>query len=81
MKVNVIITITVKYTHGGLWICFGSETCQNSEFGRVLNMWALTAFWIGHNMPWQSSEYISGSNYARILNMTGFWKCKKYTGF
>ena len=24
-------------------------------------------------MSWQSSEYISGSKYASILNMSGFW--------
>ena len=29
------------------------------------------AFSIYQNMPWQSSEYIMGSKYARILNMTG----------
>ena len=51
---------------------------ENSEYGKVLNMVGFsacecyTAFKICQNMPWQSSEYISGSKYAKILNMTGF---------
>ena len=28
-----------------------------------------TVLWICVNMPWQSSEYISGSKYAKILDM------------
>ena len=34
-----------------------------------------TTFWICQNMPWQSSEYILGSKYVRILNIAGFWIC------
>ena len=40
-----------------------------------------TAFWISQNMSWQSSEYILGSKYARILNMAEFWICKSYAEF
>ena len=55
--------------------------CQNSEYDRALNVRALQAFWICQNMPWQSSEYILGSKYVRILNMAGCWIYKNYTGF
>ena len=40
-----------------------------------------TVFWICQNIPWQSSEYISGFKYARILNLAGFWICNSYKGF
>lgn len=33
---------------------------KRSEYAKIL-------------MSWQSSEYISGSKYASILNMSGFW--------
>ena len=42
-------------------------TWESSEYGRVLNMWALHSVL---NMP----------EYATILNMTGFWICKSYAG-
>ena len=75
MQVNVIITIIIEYA----WIYLnkqGSEYALGSKHAK-----RYTAFWVRQNMPWQSSEYISGSKYFRILNMAGFWICKSYTGF
>ena len=54
------------------WICIGSLICQNSEYSKILNMAGFsisercTGFWVYQNMPWQSSEYILGSVYARV---------------
>ena len=45
-----------------------SFQCQNSEYARVLYV---LGFWIC-----QSSEYTSGSQYVRVLNMPDFaWVC------
>ena len=52
--------------------------CQNSEYVKVLNKAGFskckhyTAYSICQNKPWQSSEYILSSKYARIVNMEGF---------
>ena len=46
---------------------------QSSEYGRVLKCECYITCWIRQNIPWQSSEYILGSKYARSLNMAGFW--------
>ena len=66
------------------WICLNK---QNSEYAsvpkytKILNMAGVsisesyTAFWICQNMPWQSSWYILGSKFAKILNKTEFWVC------
>ena len=72
------------------WMCLykqDSEYAWGPKYAKILNMAGFSticqryrAFWICHNMPWQSYEYISGSRHARILNMTGFWICKSYTG-
>ena len=81
-KINFIITIIIEYA----WICLRSWICQNSEYGKVLNMTGFsiceryTGFWICPNMPWKSSEYILGSKYARILNIKEFWICKSHIG-
>ena len=54
------------------WICL-----KNRD--KILNFTGFsiceryTIFWICQNMPWQSSEYISGSKYVRVLNMAEFW--------
>ena len=37
--------------------------------------------WICQNMFLKSCEYISGSAYARILDIARFWICRTYTGF
>ena len=53
--------------------------CQNSEYGKVLIMAGFsiceryTASWRCLHLPWQSSEYILGSKYIRILNMAEFF--------
>ena len=51
---------------------------QSSEYGAILNIPALQAFWICQNMPWQGSEYILDSKNASILNMAGSWICQSY---
>ena len=43
----------------------GASICKQhkrSEYAKIL-------------MSWLSSEYTSGSKYASILNMSGFWIC------
>ena len=56
----------------------GSYICQNSEYGKVLNLTVLsireryTAILICQKMHGQSSEYqILGPKYAKLLNMSG----------
>ena len=62
-----------------------ASQCGNSEYGKVLNKAGFsrcesyTAYWICHNIPWQSSEYILSSKYVKILNMERFWICKNYS--
>ena len=69
----------------GFWIqgflCASVTKCP--EYARTCLDWVLntgfsmreryTAFWICQNMPWQSFEFISGSKYARTMNMVWFW--------
>ena len=64
------------------WICLNmpsgpiyAKILNIAKFSscRVLNMQALHSVLNSHYMPWQRFEYISGSKYARILNMAGFW--------
>ena len=53
------------------WILQGSQyasVTQRSDYVRVY-------------LDRIRTEYILGSNYARILNMAEFWICKSYTGF
>ena len=58
---------------------------QNFEYDKVLNMAKFstceryTAFC--QNMPWQRSEYISGSKHARNLTMATLWISKRNTRF
>ena len=55
-------------------ICLWFWMCQSFEYTRVLN---IPGFWIH-----QGSEYASGSEYSRVLNMPlvliipGFWICQ-----
>ena len=59
-------------------MCLRSKICQNSEYGKVLNVAGFsickcyTALSTCQNMSWQSSEYTSGSKYARILIWQGY---------
>ena len=74
-----VLTIFTKCSIIGVWQC--SEYASGSQYARVLNIplgsqhphilvfWLCSAFSIC-----QSSEY------TRILNMLGFWKCKVHTG-
>ena len=56
----------------------GPKMPKSWKYGKGLNMAGFSAcerytvFWICQNVPWQSSECISGSKYARIPNMAGF---------
>ena len=60
------------------WMCLhkqDSEYAWNPKYAKILSMAGFSicehyaVFWICQNMPWQSSEYILVSKYARILNM------------
>ena len=67
-KINRTVNIPEVLNMPKFWIW------QSFEYGRVPNMWGLN--WIYQSMSWQSSEYIFGSAYTRILDMAGFWICK-----
>ena len=60
------------------WMCLYEQDSiyvLGPKYGKVLYLAGFsicesyTAFWIRQNMPWQSSEYILGFKYARILNL------------
>ena len=48
-------------------------------FSKMLHHGCLTGFQVRFG-PWiyGGSEYVSGSKYARVLNITGFWTCQDY---
>ena len=55
----------------GYWIYLWFWICQAPEYTSVLNM---PGFWTYQDSEYVSSfKYISGSEYARVLNVTRFW--------
>ena len=61
----------------GFWIYHRFKICQGSECTRVLNMPEFIKKTLHHADAWQGSEYFSGPEYARALNMSGLRKVLK----
>ena len=62
------------------WLWFLIIFVKNSIFKMVLNMCQVLNMWVlkilKFSWIWQGSEYASGYNYGRVLNIPGFWVCQ-----
>ena len=85
MNIEIDVIVVKKqmsyYYYYYYWINRHKQNKQDSEYAsgpqytKLLNMAKFsiseryTAFWICQNMPWQSSEYVLGSKYGRVVNI------------